>query len=290
MKYRKILPWILLIPTFIVIIIFIYWPAGLSFRLSAYRQAPFGRGEIFVGWRNFENLFNNQEYINAITTTVIYVLVTVSATVLLSFLLAQLLNQKLPGTKLYRLFIFAPYAISPTIAATLWASLLNPVVGHVNYAFMQLFGINVNWITSTPYALYAILFASIWKMLPFGIIFYLAGLQSIPDSVIESSLIDGANVWKRMWKIKFPLLSPITFYIIIMTFISAMFNSFGIIDIMTRGGPRGYTTTMVYKLYLDAFRFNQTGSAAAQTIVLFVIMGIVTFLYFKLTEKKVHYR
>jgi sn-glycerol 3-phosphate transport system permease protein len=132
--------------------------------------------------------------------------------------------------------------------------------------------------------------ASIWKMVPFALIFYIAGLQSIPDSLVESSFIDGANLWQRMWKIKFPLLSPITFYLVIMTITNAMFNSFGIIDVMTKGGPTGDTTTLIYKLYLDAFTYQNTGSAASQSIIMFIIMGVVTFFYFKNVESKVHYQ
>ncbi|MDN5343132.1 MULTISPECIES: carbohydrate ABC transporter permease [Oceanotoga] len=287
---KKIIPYILLFPTLLIIGIFIYWPAGLSFKLSFYRQSPFGNREIFVGFKNFINLFNNPEYLNAMLITLIYVILTVFFTIVIAFLLSQLLNQKIPGTKIFRLFIFAPYAISPAIAGTLWSFLLNPVVGHLNYFFNSIFGLNMDWLTSSPYALIAVIMGSIWKMLPFSLIFYIAGLQSIPDSIIESSLIDGANLWKRMWKIKFPLLSPITFYLVIMTITSAMFNSFGIIDVMTKGGPIGDTTTLIYKLYLDAFTYQKTGPAAAQSIIMFIIMGVVTFFYFKNVENKVHYQ
>lgn len=287
---RKILPYLLLIPTFLIIGIFIYWPAGLSFRLSLFRTSPFGNKELYVGLKNFLDLFQNPAYLQAILVTVIYVVVTVFFTILISFLLAQLLNQDIPGTRWFRLFIFAPYAISPAIAGTLWSFLLNPVVGHLNYFFNSLFGLNVDFLTSSPYALVAVMFASIWKMIPFALIFYIAGLQSIPDSLIESSFIDGANLWQRMWKIKFPLLSPITFYLVIMTITNAMFNSFGIIDVMTKGGPTGDTTTLIYKLYLDAFKYQKTGSAASQSIIMFLIMGVVTFFYFKNVESKVHYQ
>lgn len=287
---RKVLPFLLLIPTLLIIGIFIYWPAILSFRLSFYRVAPFGNREIYVGFQNFIRLFQSPEYLQAMLTTVIYVGVTVFFTIIVAFLLAQLLNQNIPGTRWFRLFIFAPYAISPAIAGTLWSFLLNPVVGHLNYFFNSLFGLNVDFLTSSPYALISIMFASVWKMVPFALIFYIAGLQSIPDSLLESSFIDGANLWQRMWKIKFPLLSPITFYLVIMTITNAMFNAFGIIDVMTKGGPVGDTTTLIYKLYLDAFTYQKTGPAASQSIIMFLIMGVVTFFYFKNVERKVHYQ
>lgn len=290
MKIKKFTPYILLIPTFIIITIFIYIPTVYSFRLSFFRQSPFGNKEIYVGIKNFIKLFTDPNYYRAFGINVLYALITVTVTIFLAFLLAQLLNQKIPGTRFFRLFIFSPYAISPAIAGVLWSFLLNPVVGHINYVFMKLFGFHVEWLTTTPFAFISIVMASIWKMLPFSLIFYLAGLQSIPDSLIESSLIDGANLWTRMWKIKFPLLSPITFYLVIMTLTSSMFSSFGIIDIMTKGGPVGSTTTLIYKLYLDAFAYQKTGLAAAQSIIMFLIMGIVTYIYFKNVEKNVHYQ
>jgi len=289
-EVRKILPYILLIPTFIVIILFIYWPAIYSFKLSLYRIAPFGNRMIFVGFKNFAKLFHNPEYMNSISITAIYVVSSMLITLFLSFFIAILLNMKLPGNTVYRTLIFAPYAISPAIAGTLWTFLLNPVVGHVNYFFSKFFGIQVEWLTTKPFALYALIFATVWKTLPFNIIFYLAGLQNIPDELLESSMIDGANAWTRTWKIIFPLLSPITFYLVIMNIISFMFASFAIIDVMTKGGPGDYTTTMIYRLFLDAFVFQRTGSAAAQSVIMFIIMAIVTIVYFKFGERRVHYQ
>ncbi|KLO21917.1 glycerol-3-phosphate transporter permease [Marinitoga sp. 1197] len=286
----KLTPYILLIPTFLVIIIFIYWPAAYSFKLSFYQESFFGNKSIFVGLDNFIDLFSDPEYYQAVFTSFIYSFSTVFLTIFIAFLISQLLVQNIPGTRLFRLFIFTPYAISPAIAGTLWSFLLTPTVGYLNYLFMELFGINTDWLTTTPYAFIAVMLATIWKMLPFDLIFYIAGLQSIPDSLLESSMIDGANLWQRMWKIKFPLLSPITFYLFIMNFTTTMFVSFGIIDIMTKGGPFGTTTTMIYKLYLDAFAFQNNGLAAAQSIVMFAVMGVITFIYFHNVEKSVHYQ
>jgi len=287
---RKIIPYVLLVPTFLIIGMFIYWPAVYSLRLSTCRLSPFGNRMIFVGFRNFVKLFNNKEYLFSIRVTVLYVLLSVVITIFLSFFIALLLEMKVPGHTIYRMLIFTPYAISPAIAGTLWSFLLNPVVGHVNYLFSKFFGISVDWITSKPYAFYAIVFASVWKTMPFDVIFYLAGLQNIPDDLLEASTLDGANWWTRTWKIIFPLLSPITFYLVIMNIISFMFASFAIVDVMTKGGPGNYTTTMIYRLFLDAFAFQKTGLASAESVVLFVIMAIITFLYFKYAERKVHYQ
>ncbi|RAO99299.1 glycerol-3-phosphate ABC transporter permease [Petrotoga sp. 9PW.55.5.1] len=290
MKWGKYTPYLLLIPTFLVIGIFIYWPAINSFSLSMYKVAPFGGRRIFVGIQNYIDLFKSDVYWNAITVTLIYLVVTVFSVVVLGYLIAQLLDNKVAGIKVYRTLIFVPYAISFAIGGALWVFMLNPVAGHINYFLSQITGKSINWLNQAPFALISVSVASIWKMLPFSIIFYLAGLQSISESIIDSSIIDGANSWQRMWRIKFPILSPITFYLIIMNITHSMFQSFGIIDIMTRGGPVGTTTTLIYRLYLDAFYFQKTGEAAAQSVVLFIIMSFITFFYFRFGEKKVHYQ
>ncbi|PLV56158.1 carbohydrate ABC transporter permease [Thermotoga sp. SG1] len=287
---KKILPYLLLLPTFLIIVLFIYWPAAYSLRLSFYRITPLGNRMVFVGLRNFQRLFQNPEYLNAIKVTVIYVLSSLVLTIFIAFFIALLLNMNLPGNRAFRALIFTPYAISPAIAGVLWSFLLNPVVGHVNYILSKLFGLQVEWLTTKPYALIAVIVATVWKTLPFDIIFYLAGLQDIPQELLEASMVEGANSWTRTWKIVFPLLSPITFYLIIMNLVSFMFSSFAIIDVTTKGGPGNSTTTLIYRLYLDAFAFQKTGPAAAQSVVLFLIMAVVTIFYFKFGERRVHYQ
>ncbi|MGY4686849.1 carbohydrate ABC transporter permease [Petrotoga halophila] len=290
MKWGKYTPYLLLAPTLIIIALFIYWPAINSFLMSFYKISPFGDKRIFAGFDNYIKLFENEAYWDALRVTFIYIVTTVIIVIILGYLIAQLLDNKVFGVKIYRTLIFVPYVISFTIGGALWTFMLNPVAGHVNYILSRITGESINWLNQVPYALISIIVASVWKMLPFSIIFYLAGLQSISESIIESSLIDGANVWQRMWKIKFPILSPITFYLVIMNITNGMFESFGIIDIMTRGGPLGSTTTLIYKLYQDAFFFQKTSLAAAESVVLFIIMSFITFLYFRFGEKRVHYQ
>jgi len=287
---RKILPYLLLIPTFFVIIMFVYSPAVNSFKMSLYRENKFGTKTMFVGTQNFEKVFNDSEYMGIALFTLVYVALTVAATIFFAFILALLLNKNVPGTYLYRALIFIPYAVSPAIAGTLWTFLLDPVAGHVNYFFTSIFGTQIAWLTTEPYAFVALLFATVWKMMPFDIIFYIAGLQSISNDLLESATLDGAGPLTKIWKIKFPLVSPITFYLVIMNIISAMFSSFAIVDVMTRGGPGGSTTTMMYKVYLDAFSYQKTGLASAQSVIMFAIMAVVTIVYFVFGEKRVHYR
>jgi len=284
------MPYLLLVPTFLVIILFIYYPAYDSFRMSLLRVSTFGNKTTYVGFQNFVNLFNNQQYIDAVKFTGLYVGLSVTLSVFLGFVIAMLLTKNVPGTKLYRTFLFAPYAISPAIAGTLWTFLLNPVVGHVNYVFMKLFGIQVEWLTSKPYALYALIFATVWKILPFNMIFYIASIQNVSADLLEAATLDGAGVMKKTWRIIFPLVSPITFYLVIMNIVSTMFSSFAIVDVMTKGGPAGYTTNMIYRLYLDAFTFQKKGPASAQSVIMFMIMVVVTIIYFAVAERRVHYQ
>jgi len=287
---RKFLPYLLLIPTYLVIVIFIYLPAYDSFYSSFFKVSVFGNRKIFVGFQNYLSLFKDKDYLGAVSFTLLYTATTVVLSIFLSFFLALLLDQKVPGSRIYRTLIFAPYAVSHAVAGALWGFLLNPVVGHVNYLMRIFFGIQTQWLTTRPFAAYSLIFASIWKTLPFNIIFYLAALQSISSDVIEASIIDGANSWTRVWKILFPLVSPITFYLVIMSIISSTFQSFAIIDVMTKGGPGGYTTNMIYKLFMDGFRFQKTGLASAENVVLFAAMMIVTIIYFVYGQRRVHYQ
>ena len=287
---RKIFPYLLLIPTYLVIVFFIYAPAFEALYNSFFRVSVFGRRKIFVGFQNYLSLFTDKDYLYAVNFTIVYTGVTVVVSIFLSFFLALLLDQKVPGSRIYRTLIFAPYAVSHAVAGALWGFLLNPVVGHVNYLMRIFFGIQTHWLTTTPYAAYSLIFASVWKTLPFNIIFYLAALQSIPTEVLEASIIDGASSWKRVWKIIFPLVSPITFYLVIMSIISATFQSFAIIDVMTKGGPGIYTTNLVYKLFLDGFRFQKIGLASAQNVILFIVMMVITIIYFSYGQRRVHYQ
>lgn len=258
--------------------------------MSFFQETFFGDKKVFVGFDNYIDLFTDSEYYNVLKNTFIYSFTSVGITIFLAFLISQLLVLNLPGTRIIRTLMFSPYAVSPAISATLWAMLFTPTAGLLSYLFQITFNLDVKWLTTKPYAMIAIIAATVWKMLPFDLIFYIAALQNIPDSILESSLMDGANSWTRMWRIKFPLVTPITFYLFIMNFTTTMFSSFGIIDIMTRGGPLNSTTNMIYRLYLDGFAFQDNGLASAESVVMFSVMSVITYFYFRFVERKVHYQ
>nr|WP_243727688.1 sugar ABC transporter permease [Halanaerobium saccharolyticum] len=292
LNYRShsLVPYLLLSPTFIVLLLFLYWPSINSVYLSLYKQAPFGRNKIFVGIQNYVNLFQDPAYLNNLLRSTFFVIFTISIGLIFSLLLAVILNQNLKGIKFYRVIFFIPYAISSTVAGSLWVFLLNPVAGQVNYLLDLAFNIQVNWLTNSFFAFLAIIIATVWKNMGFNIIFFLAGLQAIPDSVYESAKIDGAGAITIFKDITIPLLSPTTFYLIIMNIIFSVFESFGIVDIMTQGGPADSTNIVIYKLYREMFINFRPGIAAAQSVILLALVIIVTIFHFKYGTNNVHYQ
>jgi sn-glycerol 3-phosphate transport system permease protein len=258
--------------------------------LSLYRTAPFGSRKIYSGVDNYINLFTDPIYRASLVRSAVFVLITIFGGLAVSLVLSVLVNQKLKGIKIYRTIFFIPYAISPTVAGSLWVFLLNPVAGYINYFLDLLFNIQIPWLTNGFFAFIAIIIATIWKNMGFNIIFFLAGLQSIPDSVYDSAKIDGANSFQIFRKITVPLLSPTTFYLIIMNIIFTIFQSFGIVDIMTQGGPADATNIVIYKLYRDMFVNFRPGLAAAQSVILLILVLIVTFFHFRFGSRGVHYQ
>jgi sn-glycerol 3-phosphate transport system permease protein len=289
-RSQKAVPYLLLTPTMLILILFLYWPSLQSIYLSFYQQAPFGRKKIFNGLGNYFNLFQDSNYLMSIFRSTIFTLITIVLGLFLALILSILLNQDLKGIKFYRVVFFIPYAISATVAGSLWVFILNPVAGQVNYLLDLFFNLQISWLTNTFFAFLAVIMATIWKNIGFNIIFFLAGLQSIPESIYESARIDGANSLTIFRQITVPLLSPTTFYLIIMNIIFSVFESFGIIDIMTQGGPANSTNILIYKLYREMFINFRPGSAAAQTVVLLILVIIVTILHFKYGNNKVHYQ
>ncbi len=287
---HKSVPYLLIFPSMIILSLFLYWPTIQSVVLSFYRQAPFGSRRIYVAFENYINLFTDPSYLSSIGRTILFVTISITGGLVISLILATLVNQELKGIKIYRTIFFIPYAISPTVAGSLWVFLLNPVAGHVNYILDLLLNLQIPWLTNGFWAFTAIVIATIWKNMGFNIIFFLAGLQSIPDVVYESARIDGASTFKIFTKMTIPLLSPTTFYLVIMNIIFTVFQSFGIIDIMTQGGPADATNLTIYKLYRDLFINFRPGIAATQSVVLLFMVIVVTFIHFKFGSKSVHYQ
>jgi sn-glycerol 3-phosphate transport system permease protein len=251
--------------------------------------ALLGVRKVFVGFANYQKIFSSPKYYHSLEITLIFVAAVVLIGLAVSLGLAVLANQKIRGARFYRTALIWPYALSPAAAGTVWFFLFTPVAGLVNYVLDSTIGIRPDWFGDKVLALALVTGAAIWKNLGYNVIFYLAALQNVPKELLEAAQVDGAGAFRRFWKVTFPLLGPTTFFLLTMNMIYAFFETFPIIDIMTRGGPGEATNTLIYNLYRDAFRFFKTGVASAQSVILFLFVLILTFLQFRTVERRVHY-
>jgi sn-glycerol 3-phosphate transport system permease protein len=282
------LPYLLVAPQLLVTFVFFFWPAGQAIYQSAFIPDPFGLKTQFVGLGNFEYLFGNRYYRESFLTTAVFsVLVTVSA---MSFALwlAVLADRVIKGSSAYRTLLIWPYAVAPAIAGVLWLFMFNPFTGIIAWMLAQL-GYAWNHNLDGGQAMALVVAASAWKQISYNFLFFLAGLQAIPKSVIEAAAIDGASFWRRFWTIVFPLLSPTTFFLLVVNIIYAFFDTFGVIHTITQGGPQQSTTILVYKVFADGFVGQDLGSSAAQSVVLLGLVGILTVVQFRFIERRVHY-
>lgn len=287
------LPWVFLLPTLLILAVFIYLPALRTLKLAAYKANVILGTERFVGLANFAELFSSPAYRQVALQTFVFMLLTVSLGLLLSISLAWLASRPIRGAKTYRLLLIYPYALSPAIAGTLWLFLFNPEIGVVNQMLGAAFHVKPRWLDTPLLAFGLVTLAAIWKGLAYNIVFYLASIQNLPGDVMEAAEIDGASPAQVFWKVAFPLLTPITFFLVFTNIISALFDSFALTDILTRGGPyyhnAGITTFLVYQLYQDGFVNFKTGAAAAQAALMLALVAFVTWMQFRLGEKRVHY-
>lgn len=287
---NRLLPYILVSPSTLIIIVFLIVPFFQSLYMSFFRVSPFGTTSHFVKFDNFGKLFTSGDYLNSLSVTMIFAVIVVGFGLAISLGIAVLANQKVGGLGFYQIALIWPYALSPAVAGTIWALLFAPSTGIIPYVVSVITGgYTLNWMTNGPLALIIMAVAATWKMSGYNIVFFLAGLQNIPENLLEAAAIDGAGSFKRFWKITFPLLSPITFFLFIMNTLYAFFQVFGLVDIMTHGGPGNATEVLVYKLYRDSFIFHNTGYASAQSVVLFLGVAILIILQFRLAGRRVFY-
>ena len=287
---NKILLYVLMAPSFIIIGYFLFYPTFETFRLSLYRLGPFGIRKLFVKFENFIDLFTSSDYIHSFNISFIFSFSVVVFGLSISLALAVLINRKIRGINFYRAALIWPYALSPAIAGALWVFLFDSSAGYLNYFISILLDVKPKWLTSGTLALCVVTAAATWKNLGYNIILFLAGLQNIPDDIVEAAAIDGASKSQVFWRIIFPLLSPMTFFLLIMNLIYSYFGSFGLIHVMTEGGPANATNILIYDLYKEAFINHNAGLAAAESIILFALVVILTFLQFGTSGRGVHYQ
>ena len=282
------LPYALVAPQLAITIVFFFWPAAQAVWYSFQLQDAFGLKTQFVGLDNFAKLFGDPNYLASIRTTAVFSILVAFSGIAISLVLAAMADRVLRGALAYKTFLIWPYAVAPAVAGVLWAFLFAPSIGIVTYVLKGM-GIDWNWIIHGDQAMALVVMASVWKQISYNFLFFLAGLQSIPKSLIEAAAIDGAGPGRRFWTIVFPLLSPVTFFLLVVNIVYAFFDTFGVIDATTQGGPAGATNILVYKVYHDGVKAADLGGSSAQSVVLMLIVIALTVAQFRFIERKVNY-
>ena len=282
------LPWALIAPQMAVILVFFFWPAAQALYFSVQQQDAFGTSTEWVGLANFERIFSDPGYLASFKTTAIFSVLVAVGGIAIALVLAIFADRVVRGALAYKTLLIWPYAVAPAVAGVLWLFMFAPSIGVVSYALRKA-GISWNHLLNANDAMTLIVLAAIWKQISYNFLFFLAGLNSIPKSLIEAAAIDGARPWRRFWTIVFPLLSPTTFFLLVINIVYAFFDTFGIIDASTEGGPGKDTAILVYKVYYDGFKALDLGGSAAQSVVLMAIVVTLTVIQFRFVEKKVNY-
>ncbi len=282
------LPWLLIAPQLAIVLVFFFWPAFQALIQSLQQSDAFGTSVTWVGLDNFRALFADDSYVASFKTTLIFSSLVTVLGLSIALVLAVFADRVVRGSAIYRTFLILPYAVAPVVTGVLFSFMFSSSIGVVAHALKQ-FGIPFNYLLNANDAMALVVMAAVWKQISYNFLFFLAGLQSIPKSLIEAAAIDGAGPVRRFWNIQLPLLSPTTFFLLVINMVYAFFDTFAIIDAVTQGGPGKETATLVYRVYFDGFRGMDMGSAAAQSVVLMAIVIVLTVVQFRYVEKKVHY-
>ena len=285
---NQLLPWLLLAPQLAITFVFFLWPAAQAVRQSFLRQDAFGISTSFAGLANYRALWLSPEYFNSLKVTAVFAVSVTLLSMGTALLLALAVDRMIRSARTYTTLLVWPYAVAPAIAGILWWFIFNPTVGVMPYALRGL-GIDWNHLTDKRDAMILVVVASAWKQISYNFLFFVAGLQSVPASLREAAAIDGAGPVKRFFTITFPLLSPTTFFLLVINIVYAMFDTFAVIDATTEGGPAQATNILVYKVYFDGFIGQNMGSSAAQSVVLMAIVVVLTVLQFRFVERRVSY-
>ena len=286
---NRVLPYLLVLPQVAVTIVFFFWPAAKSLYLSLFKSPPFGGRDIFVGLANFDALFASLDYYDSVINSFVFAGGVTALSVVVGLVVATLANQKLRGLALYRTALLWPYGIAPAVAGIIFLFIFHPAYGVLPYYLSFVTTYEFNWLLKGWVAMALVIAATAWTHVGYNIAFFLAGLQGIPDSVLEAAAVDGAGPIRKFASIIVPLISPVTFYLVVVNMVSAFFGSFGVIHAVTRGGPGTSTEIMVYKLWKDGFIGLNLGSSAAQSVILMAVVIGLTALQFRFAEKKVTY-
>src|SRR6516164_7829577 len=284
----RLLPYLLIAPQLAVVLIFFYWPAAQAVLQSFLVQDAFGLSTSFVWFDNYRELLSEPDYFAAIVRTFVFSFAIALSSLSLALLLAVMADKPLRGGTVYRTLLIWPYAVAPPVVGVLWVFMLNPSLGVLSHG-LRTIGIDWNPLLNGNQAALLVIVAAAWKQISYNFLFFLAGLQAIPKSVLEAAAIDGARPMRRFWTVTFPLLSPTIFFLLVVNIVYAFFDTFGIIDTMTRGGPGTSTVTLVYKVYTDGLLGGNLGSSAAQSVILMILVIVLTGIQFRFVERRVTY-
>ncbi|MDX5630881.1 MULTISPECIES: sn-glycerol-3-phosphate ABC transporter permease UgpA [unclassified Brenneria] len=286
---RSWLPYVLVLPQLLITAIFFLWPAGQALWYSVQSLDPFGLSSEFVGMENFRQLLDNPYYLDSFYTTLTFSFLVAGFGLLISLFLAALVDYVIRASRLYQTLIILPYAVAPAVAAVLWMFLFNPGLGLITH-FLGLLGYSWNHAQNSGQAMFLVVLASVWKQISYNFLFFLAALQSIPRSLIEAAAIDGAGPVRRFFNLVLPLISPVSFFLLVINLVYAFFDTFPIIDAATAGGPVQSTTTLIYKIYREGFAGLDLSSSAAQSVVLMLLVIGLTVIQFRFVERRVNYQ
>jgi sn-glycerol 3-phosphate transport system permease protein len=284
-------PWVALAfvaPQLLILFWFFFWPSARSIVEAFFISDPFLGGRLFVGFENFRALFASPEYWASVRVTLVFSAATTALALAAGLALAVAADRVLHRYPAVRAMVIWPYAVAPAISGMLWLFMLHPAFG-VFVPPLGALGVDWNPLLNGVDAMVLVVLAAAWKQVAYNFVFFLAGLQAIPASMLEAAAIDGAGPFRRLKDIVLPLLSPTVFFLIVMNLIYAFFETFALIDTITHGGPGGATRLLVFKIYRDGFQGQDIGSAAAQSIVLMLFVGVLTVLQFRYVERRVVY-
>ena len=282
------LPYLLVAPQIVITLVFFFWPSGQAIWQSVISEDAFGGNTKFVWFDNFAHLLSDPHYYASARLTLVFSFLVASLGLAASLLLAVMADRVIRGASIYKSILVWPYAVAPAVVGVLFGFLFNPSVGVVAWALAAI-GIEFNYVINGNQALLLVVFAAVWNQVSYNFLFFLAGLQSIPKSLIEAAAIDGAGPGRRFWDIVFPLLSPTGFFLLVINIIYAFFGTFGIIGSLTQGGPGQATNILIWKVYNDGFRGQDLGGSSAQSVILMVVVIALTFVQFRFIERRVHY-
>jgi len=283
------LPYALVLPQLLITAIFFLWPAGQALWYSVQTLDPFGLSSTFAGLTNFTQLFQDPYYLDSFYTTLKFSFMVAFIGLAVSLFFAALVDHVVRGSRIYQTLMILPYAVAPAVAAVLWMFLFSPGLGLITH-FLGSIGYNWNHAQNSGQAMFLVVLASVWKQISYNFLFFLAALQSIPKSLVEAAAIDGAGPVRRFFNLVLPLISPVSFFLLVVNLVYAFFDTFPVIDAATAGGPVQATTTLIYKVYREGFSGLDLSSSAAQSVILMLLVCGLTFIQFRFVERKVRYQ